>query len=106
SVLPAIAVFLSSSLELLQVLVQSVVSLFPEAAVMLRPIRNFLERRCLQLGGTRLPLAGPRDQPGSLQHLQMLGDRRQADVERLGQLEDRGLPPLQPGQERPPPGGG
>ena len=91
SLLSAIAVFLSSSLELFQVLVQPVVSLFPETAVMISPIRNFLERFRLQPSRPPLPLPAPRDEPGSLQHLQMLGDRRQADIERRRQFQDRRL---------------
>jgi len=48
---------------------------------------------------TALGVAAPRDQPGLLQHLQVLGDRRLAHGERRGQLADRGLAGGQPRQD-------
>src|SRR6266571_2161077 len=49
--LAPIALLLSSSLELLQVLVQPVVALLPEAPVPLGPLGDLLERSRLDLGG-------------------------------------------------------
>src|SRR5437899_12702224 len=49
--LPPIALLLSSTLELVQVLVQSVVALLPEAAVPPGPLGDLLERPRLEPGG-------------------------------------------------------
>src|SRR6266702_1651082 len=89
--LAGIAFLLSSSLELLQVLVQPVVALLPEFAVPLDPLVCFLQRPRLQPGRPPLPFPAPSDQPRPLQHLQVLRDRRQAHRERLRELRDRGL---------------
>src|SRR6266508_1747901 len=102
--LPPIALLLSSSLELLQVLVQPVVALLPEAAVPLGPLCDFLERPRLEPGRPPLPFSAPGDQPGPLQHLQVLRDRRQAHLERLRQLGDGGFPGDEPCEDRPPRG--
>src|SRR5437870_5407966 len=65
-VLPPTSPPLSSSLELLQVLVQPVVALLPEASVPLGPLGDLLDGTGLQPGGPPLPLAPPRDQPRPL----------------------------------------
>src|SRR5439155_18755381 len=83
-----IALLLSSSLELVQVLAQPVVALFPEPPVSLRPLRDLLERPRLKPGGPPLPLPAPGDQPRPLQHLQVLRDGRHGHLERLRQLRD------------------
>src|SRR5712691_6401489 len=98
---PPIALLLSSSLELVQVLVQPVVALLPELAVALDPLVGLLQRPGLEPGGPPLPLPPPRDQPRPLQHLQVLRDRRQAHLERFRQLGDGGLPRRQPREDRP-----
>src|SRR5213592_1566671 len=97
--LAPIALLLSSSLELLQVLVQPVVALLPEAAVPLGPLGDLLQRSCLEPGGPPLPLPASRDQPRALQHLQVLRDRREAHLEGLGQLGDGSLPRRQPRED-------
>src|SRR6266542_3634041 len=102
--LPPIALLLSSTLELVQVLVQPVVALLPEAAVPLGPVGDLLEWPSLEPGGPPLPLPAPRDEPRPLEHLQVLRDRRQAHLERLRQLGDGGLPRRQPPENRPPRG--
>src|SRR5712691_1181219 len=102
--LPPIVLLLSSTLELVQVLVQPVVALLPEAAVPLGPLGDLLERPRLEPGGPPLPLPAPRDQPRPLEHLQVLRDRRQAHLERFRQLGDGGLPRRQPREDRPPRG--
>src|SRR5207244_13229876 len=99
-----IAPLLSSALELLQVLAKPVVALFPEPAVPLGPRGDLPERPRLEPGGAPLPLPSPRDQPGPLQHLQMLRHRRQAHLERLRQLGDGSLSRRQPRQHGPPGG--
>src|SRR6266545_2953197 len=102
--LPPIALLLSSTLELVQVLVQPVVALLPEAAVPLGPVGDLLEWPSLEPGGPPLPLPAPRDEPRPLEHFQVLRDRRQAHLERLRQLGDGGLPRRQPREDRPPRG--
>src|SRR6266508_5203216 len=89
--LPSIALLLSSCLELVQVLVQPLVALLPELPVRLGPLRDFPERSRLEPGRPPLPFSAPRDQPGSLQDLQVLRDRRQAHLERLRQRGDGSL---------------
>src|SRR5437763_12261334 len=103
SLLPlgAIVLLLSSYLELFQVLVQPVVALLPEAAVPLRPLRDLLQRPRLEPGRPRLPFPAPGDEPGPLQHLQVLGDGREADLERRRQLGHRGLSHGEPGHDGP-----
>src|SRR6266540_2428030 len=91
-----IAFLLSSSLELLQVLVQPVVALLPEAPVSLGPLGDLPERSRLESGGPPLALSPPRDEPCPLQHLQVLRDSRQTHLERLPQLGDGGFPHCQP----------
>src|SRR5688572_299444 len=102
--LPPIALLLSSSLELIQVLLQPVVAFLPETPVPLRPRGDLLQRSRLEPGWPPLPLATPGDEPRSLQHLQVLRDGRQAHLERFRQLRHRGLPRRQPRQDRPPRG--
>ena len=65
-------------LQLAQVLVQPVEALFPELAVALQPVGHVLERRGLQPARPPLGLAALGDQPGALEHLEVLGDGRQA----------------------------
>src|SRR5437588_386865 len=102
--LAPIALLLSSTLELVQVLVQSVVALFPEPTVPLGPLGDLLQRARLEPGGPPLALPAPRDQPGSLEHLQVLRDRRHGHLERLGQLGDGGLSGREPREDGPPRG--
>src|SRR5688572_15646870 len=75
----------------LEVIVESFEALFPELAVALHPLGDLAERHRLQPARTRLRLAPARDQPGALQYLEVLGDRRQAHVEGRGQLVHGGL---------------
>jgi len=69
--------------------------------------------RCIRIGGfaerPRLEPAGPvlrgaaaNDQPGTLQHLQVSGYRRETDREGLGELADRRFSVGEPGENRPP----
>src|SRR4029450_3442344 len=64
---PPIALLLplawSASLELVQVLVQSVVALVPEAAVPVGPLGDLLDRGTPAPRGPALPLPTPRDRP-------------------------------------------
>src|SRR5207248_676935 len=64
--------------HLVQVAVQAVEALAPAAAIGPHPVCDVLERRRLQPAGPPLRLAPLGDQPGPLQHLEVLGDSRQA----------------------------
>ena len=81
-------------------LVEEVEAAFPEPAVVLQPVGGALQRSALESRGAQLRGAPARDQPGALQHLEVLGDRLEADRERLGQLVDRGLALREPREDR------
>src|SRR5882724_341084 len=78
-------------LLLAQIVLQAIQVLLPETAIVLEPIGGVLERTRLQLAGPPLRLATAGDQPGALQHLQVLGDGGKAHREGLRQLRDRRL---------------
>ena len=61
-------------LQLVQVVVQAVEALFPEAAVVLQPLGGVLERARLEPAGAPLGLAPALDQAGALEDLEVLGD--------------------------------
>src|SRR5262245_25694439 len=61
-------------LQLAQVVFESVETLFPEAAVLIEPVVHVLEARGLQAAGAPLRVAAAGDEPGALEHLEMLGD--------------------------------
>src|SRR6185295_7880532 len=88
-------------LQLAQIIFEAIEALFPKAAVAFEPVVDALERLGLDAAGAPLRLAAARDQPGALQHLEVLGDRRKAHVEGFGQLGDRRLAQRQPSQDRP-----
>ena len=86
-------------LQLFQIVVEPIEALVEEAAVVFEPIVDVLERPRLDAARPPLRLAAARDQAGALQHLEMLGDRRQAHGEGLGQFRHRGLAQRQPRQD-------
>src|SRR5687768_18252739 len=88
-------------LQLAKIILQAVETFFPEAAIALQPIVNAFQSLGFDAARAPLRLASARDQAGALQHLEVLGDRRAADVEGLGQLVHRGLAERQPRQDRP-----
>src|SRR5688500_8095565 len=81
-------------------LAEAVEALLPVAPVVRQPIGGFLERTALEPGRPQLRATAAYDQPGSLEHLEVLGDRLEADRERLRQLVHRRLALGQPGQDR------
>src|SRR6478609_6072173 len=91
-------------LQFLQVVLEAIETLLPEAPVLLHPVHRLLERRSLQPAGPPLGVARPLNQPAALQHAQVLGDRRQAHVVRLGQLGDGARAGRKPGKDLPPGG--
>src|SRR5437660_1075019 len=86
--------------QLAQVLVQATETLLPGRAIVLDPVRHILEPGWLE--PTRAPLRPPglRDQAGLLQDFEVLGHRRQAELEWLRELEHRRLALGQAGQDR------
>src|SRR5438128_464933 len=85
------ATLLLLRLQLLQVNVQAVETLLPKAAIFFEPIVDAFQRPRLDPAGPPLRFAPPRDQPGALQHLEMLGDGGAAHLEGLGEFADRRL---------------
>src|SRR5579864_8404100 len=75
-------------LEFAQVFIQSTEALLPDSAVALDPVGNVFQSRWLQ--PARPPLGTPtlRDETGALEDLEVFGDRGQAELEGLGELED------------------
>src|SRR5712692_3941577 len=82
---------LSLALQLPEVAVQLVEALLPVAPVVLDPVGDVLERIRLKPAGPPLRLAAALDQPGALEHFQVLGHGGEAHVEGLGQFQDRGF---------------
>src|SRR6478736_9158749 len=88
-------------LQRVQVGVEGVGAVVPEALVALDPAG------CLGQGspgdprGTELRIASARDQPGPLEHAKMLRDGGECHVERCGQLPHRRLTLAEPGEDRP-----
>src|SRR5260370_42406564 len=62
-------------LHFLQIVVQSIEALVPEAAVRLHPLRNVAERLALEPASSPPRLAPPGDHAGPPPHLAALGDR-------------------------------
>src|SRR5438445_258104 len=88
------------ALQLLEIAVQPFEALLPVAPVVLDPVSDVLERIGLQPAGPPLRLAAALDQARALEHLEVPGDRGEADVERLGQLHHRGLARSEARQDR------
>ena len=88
-------------LQLLQVGLQAIQPLVPKPAIAFQPVVD--GPQAVGRDAARAPLRLPpaRDQPGPLQHLEVLGDGRQADVEGFRQLRHRRLAERQPRQDRP-----
>src|SRR5437588_55223 len=90
--------------QILQNFVEALETLIPEAPVLPHPIGGLLQAGSVEAARPPLRVAALPDQAGALQHLQMFGDAGEAEVERLGQLRDRGLPLGKTGQDRSPGG--
>src|SRR6185437_2911160 len=80
-------------LDVAQVRVELVEPLGPGAPAGLDPAERRVERGGLEVARPVLGVPGPRDQPGPLEHLEVLGDARKRHVERHGQLVNRGIAP-------------
>src|SRR5713226_3315131 len=87
---------------ILQTLVEAVEASLPEPTVLLEPVDRLLQRRPLQARGPKLRRAAAPDQSGVLEDLEVLGDRLDADRERLCELVHRGLTLREALQDRTP----
>ncbi len=100
------ALFFASTLLLLrlqcaQIVVQSIEARDPEAAIAFEPVVDGLEGGRLDPARPPLRLAAARDEARALQHLEMLGDGREAHVEGFRQLGHRGFARREPRQDGP-----
>src|SRR5438093_4606100 len=89
-------------LQFSQMVFQAIEALLPELAITLHPVGGFLETLRLEPARPPLRVATARDEAGTLQHFEVLGDGWKRYVERLCQLRDRGLALREAGEERPP----
>src|ERR1700688_779031 len=100
------ATFLLLGLQRLQIIVETIEPLLPEPAIFVEPVVRLLERGRFDLARPHLRIAGARDQPGALKHLEMLGDGGQTHLEWRGQFRHRGFPEREAGQDGAAGGGG
>src|SRR5262252_1085078 len=77
--------------EFLEVGGHLVEALLPEAPIDRQPVVDGLKAFWLELARPPLCLAAARNEASALEHLEMPGDRRQADLEGFGQLVHGGL---------------
>src|ERR1039458_575923 len=91
AMLVAATTFLPLPLQILQITLEAIEALLPEAAVMLQPIRGSLEWTRREPAWPPLCLATTHDQPRAFQHLEVFGNAGKAHGKRLRQLGDRGL---------------
>src|SRR5689334_17954154 len=87
-------------LDGLQIHLEAIEAFFPEAAVVLDPLRRIFQRPGFQPRRAPLRLAAAGDQPRALQHFQMLGNRGGAYTEGLCQFADGCLAEREPGEDR------
>src|ERR1700733_4479388 len=86
-------------LQRFQIAIEAIEALVVEAAIMVEPVVDRLE--CARLDAARPPLrcARARDQAGTFQHFQMLGDGGQAHGERFRQILHGGFALGEPRQD-------
>jgi hypothetical protein len=88
-------------LQRLQIDVEAIQAFVEKAAVKAEPLVDILQRPRLDPARPPLRRAAARDQAGALQHLEMLGHRRQAHGEGFRQLRHRGFAQSEPRQDGP-----
>jgi hypothetical protein len=74
----------------------------PERAVRFQPARRLPQRFGREPDVVHAPLDEAPGEPGRLEHAQVLGNRRQGHVERLGQLAHGGVAAGEPLEHRAP----
>jgi hypothetical protein len=92
------------SLELRQIVVQTVETLLPCHTIFLNPVSNFLKRG--RFDAARTPLGGSAsgDKPSVLKNFDVLGDSGECHLKRLGKLRNRRFAGHQVRQDGPPSG--
>ena len=76
-------------LKFMQIAVQLSEPMFPDMPIICDPAGRGLQWLCLQSARTPLRLPTTHDQPGALQHVEMLGYPGKSHIERLGEFRDR-----------------
>src|SRR5438128_5918396 len=89
-------------LQLAQVCVEAIEALLPEDPVPLHPLRRIPQAVGLEPGGAPLGVTPARDQPGLLEHLEVLRYGWEGHVKGSRQLGDGGLARGEPGEDRAP----
>src|SRR6185503_13358686 len=74
--------------------------LLPDLAMRLDPGRGVRDRLRLEAAAMDAAVARAAEQPGGLEHLEVLGDRRRRHVEGLAEIADAGLALRQPRDDR------
>src|SRR3989442_803250 len=92
------------ALQFLEVAVKLVEALLPVTPVVLDPVGDVLERIGLQPARPPLRFAPALDQARAFEDLEVLGHGRKADLEGLGQFQDRGFTRGEARENRPPRG--
>jgi len=75
-------------LDFAKIFVQAIEAFGPETPVMLDPVGYIFEGASLEAARTPLRFAAAGDQPGALEHFEVLGDGGHADVKGLCELRD------------------
>src|SRR6516162_2909522 len=91
----------SSMFELVEIVVHAVKARLPDGPVLLDPGRHHSQAGRVEGARSVLGALAADDQPGLLQHLDVLGDCRERQVERVCELVDRGRPVGEAGEDRP-----
>ena len=86
--------------------IEAAVTHLPKLAVLLEPVDGLLHRGSLDLDGPAGAGGGARHETGALEDLQVLADRRLADLEGCGELVHRSFPLHQPREDGATGGGG
>src|SRR5919198_1307805 len=97
--LVVVAMFPFLAFEFLEIRVQPLEALLPEAAVVLEPARGGGGGVGLEPAARRAALSGTPHQARPLQHAQVLGNGRPGDREGLGQVADGAVAVGEPGQD-------
>ena len=88
-------------LQFIEVVVQAVEACFPVASVAFEPLGDVPEGCGGKVAGSPLRMAAALDEACTLEHLEVLRDRRKAHRERLRELGDGGVAVRERGQDRP-----
>src|SRR5919199_288937 len=76
------------ALQFAEGFVEASEALLPDGAVVLDPVGDVLESGGLEAAWPPLGASALGDEPGFLEHLEVLGDGGQTELERFRQLED------------------